>query len=113
MKQSPQLPPKDTTPEERRLATGRGITVRALRDGFAGGQRIRKGRTFVIRSHKEFSDKWMERVDGNPVDDVTLARERRVQEQARAKGSAPAASAAAAIEQAVKAGTNVADTDVI
>ena len=39
--------------------------------GYYGVARIREGQTFTIRTMQEFSNKWMELVDGegNPVDD--------------------------------------------
>jgi hypothetical protein len=51
-----------------------GTRVRALREGFYGGCRIRAGSTFTVVHADEFSDRWMRPVDPATPDDLAGKR---------------------------------------
>lgn len=59
-------------PEHR---AGHGIRVRATRLGYYGEERKRIGDVFTIRGPKEFSDVWMQTVDGSTPERVTSSQE--------------------------------------
>jgi hypothetical protein len=65
--------PAEHAPAKPAAPSGR-MKVRATRMGYFGEKRIRDGDVFVIDA-KEFSARWMERVDGRTPERITTGQE--------------------------------------